>query len=68
MKNIRYRHIETNDVVDALSWSKSTYMDTRKELIRLGEIEPTENIPTDEEFIEDGIKTLESDERFERVG
>jgi len=67
VKNPKYRHIETGQVVTALDWAKETYFDTRKDLIRLGEIDENEGIPSDKEFIENGILELDVDEDYERI-
>ncbi|UXJ71399.1 hypothetical protein [Lysinibacillus fusiformis] len=69
MKNIRYRHIDTGDVVTALNWAKETYLDTRKDLVQLGEIDKNEQMPSDKEFLASGILDLDEDEdeEYERI-
>lgn len=67
MKNIRYRHIDTGDVVTALNWAKETYLDTRKDLVQLGEIDENEQMPSDKDFIASGILDLDEDEEYERI-
>lgn len=63
----KYRHVETGQVVTALDWAKEKYLDTRKDLIRLGEIDENEGIPSEKEFIEQGILELDADEEYERI-
>ena len=67
IRNPSYRHIETGAEVTALDWAKETYLDTRKELFRLGEIDENEEIPSDEEFIDNGIVELDGNEEYELI-
>lgn len=67
MYNPKYLHLENGDIVDALSYKKDTFMKIREYLLSVGEIEPTEKIPTDEEFIKAGIEELDGKIEFKRI-
>lgn len=67
MYNPKYLHIESGEIIDALSYKKDTFMEIREYLLSVGEIEPTESIPSDEEFIEAGIEELDGDGEYRKI-